>query len=84
MFSLRWFSQPESAFKFNVPVLRRLMAEVHIIGTLDGGEGFSSPNVSCKWSLEAGGAWRLLEGNKDGETQVKNKKTSCKSKIYYR
>ena len=46
------------------------MAEVHIIGNLDGGEGFSSPNLSCKWCFETGGAWRLLEGVKDGQTQV--------------
>lgn len=46
------------------------MAEVHIIGNLEGGEGFSSPNLSCKWSFETGGAWRLLEGVKDGQTQV--------------
>ena len=46
------------------------MAEVHIIGTLDGGEGFSSPNLSCKCSFEVGGAWKLLEGLRDGQTQV--------------
>lgn len=46
------------------------MAEVHIIGSLEGGEGFSSPNISCKWCFETGGAWRLLEGVKDGQTQV--------------
>ena len=54
------------------------MAEVHIIGNLDGGEGFSSPNLSCKWCFETGGAWRLLEGVKDGQTQVQVLKFNVK------
>ena len=48
------------------------MAEVHVIGQLEGGEGFTTPNLSCRWSLETGGAWKLLEGTKEGQTQVKS------------
>lgn len=43
---------------------------MHFIGQLEGGEGFTTPNLSCRWSLETGGAWKLLEGTKEGQTQV--------------
>lgn len=48
------------------------MAEVHVIGEIAGGSGFPSQNVFCKWGLTAGGAWRLLEGLSEGQTQVDN------------
>ena len=46
------------------------MAEVHVIGEIAGGSGFPSQNLFCKWGLTAGGAWRLLEGLSEGQTQV--------------
>lgn len=46
------------------------MAEVHIIGRLQGGSGFPSNSLFCKWSFVAGGPWLLLEGHADGQTQV--------------
>ena len=46
------------------------MAEVHIIGQLLGGSGFSNSQLFCKWKLVAGSAWRLLEGDAEGQTQV--------------
>ena len=46
------------------------MAEVHLIGDLVGGSGFPSGSLFCKWSLVVGGAWRVLEGAKEGQTQV--------------
>lgn len=48
------------------------MAEVHIIGRLDGGSGFPQSSLFCKWSIVAGTPWLLLEGHADGQTQVDN------------
>jgi hypothetical protein len=46
------------------------MAELHVIGQLVGGEGFPSSDLFCRWKLVAGPAWRLLEGQAEGQTQV--------------
>lgn len=46
------------------------MAELHIIGELVGAIGFPSGNLSCKWGLAVGNAWKILEGAQDGQTQV--------------
>ncbi|EDV29916.1 B9 domain-containing protein 2 [Trichoplax sp. H2] len=48
------------------------MAEVHIIGEIIGATGFPSNNLYCKWSIHTENAWRLLEGNHEGQTQVDN------------
>jgi hypothetical protein len=45
--------------------------EVHIIGEICGGSGFGDGvSVACKWALEAGDGWELLEGAKGGQTQT--------------
>uniref|UniRef100_A0A3Q3WFX4 B9 domain-containing protein 2 n=1 Tax=Mola mola TaxID=94237 RepID=A0A3Q3WFX4_MOLML len=46
------------------------MAELHIIGQIVGGSGFPQSSLFCKWGVHAGGAWRLLSGLKEGQTQV--------------
>jgi len=46
------------------------MAEVHLIGELVGGDGFCSANLFCKWGLVVGSAWKVLEGQHEGQTQV--------------
>lgn len=46
------------------------MAEVHIVGQLVGGTGFTERNLFCKWGIEAGRNWDLLEGFDAGQTQV--------------
>lgn len=46
------------------------MAEVHLIGELVGGDGFCSSNLFCKWGLVVGSAWKVLEGQHEGQTQV--------------
>ncbi|XP_072346284.1 uncharacterized protein [Scyliorhinus torazame] len=48
------------------------MAEVHIIGQIVGASGFPQNSLFCKWGLQAGCAWKLLSGLKDGQTQVDN------------
>lgn len=46
------------------------MGEVHLIGDLIGGSGFPSANLFCKWGIAYGAAWKILEGLKEGQTQV--------------
>jgi B9 domain-containing protein 2 len=53
------------------------MAEVHVIGEIAGASGFPSQNLFCKWGLTAGGAWRLLEGLSEGQTQVDYPQVGC-------
>jgi len=36
---------------------------LHLLGEICGGSGFGAGvGVACKWALEAGGRWELLEG----------------------
>ena len=46
------------------------MAEVHVIGELEGGSDFPSGDLFCKWSVSHGSGWRLLEGASEGQTQI--------------
>ncbi|CAG0917254.1 unnamed protein product [Notodromas monacha] len=47
------------------------MAELHLIGQLVGAIDFSSGScLFCKWSVSAGGSWRLLGGAESGQTQT--------------
>ena len=45
--------------------------ELHLLGEICGGSGFGAGvGVACKWALEAGERWELLEGFAGGQTQV--------------
>ncbi|XP_067412763.1 B9 domain-containing protein 2 isoform X1 [Emydura macquarii macquarii] len=46
------------------------MAEVHIIGQIVGASGFPHSSLFCKWGIHTGGAWKLLSGLREGQTQV--------------
>ncbi|XP_067942559.1 B9 domain-containing protein 2-like [Watersipora subatra] len=46
------------------------MAEVHIIGQVQGATGFPEHSLFCKWGIHAGGAWRIINGQRHGQTQV--------------
>ena len=49
------------------------MAEVHLIGQLvGGGEFYPYTSLFCKWSIQTGGAWKQLQGLREGQTQVDN------------
>jgi hypothetical protein len=49
----------------------RPQPELHLLGELCGGSGFGAGvGVACKWALEAGERWELLEGFAGGQTQV--------------
>ena len=52
------------------------MAEVHLIGEIVGGDGFCSSNLFCKWGLVVGSAWKVLEGQHEGQTQVDHPQVS--------
>lgn len=44
--------------------------EVFFVGEITGGRGFPSRDLFCKWEVVHGEGWVLLEGTKDGQTQV--------------
>lgn len=46
------------------------MSEVHVIGQILGASGFTEANLFCKWKVQMGSAWRVLEGDAEGQTQV--------------
>ncbi|CAF3883454.1 unnamed protein product [Rotaria sp. Silwood2] len=46
------------------------MAEVHIIGQILGASGFPESSLFCKWKVQMGSAWRVLQGDHEGQTQV--------------
>ena len=48
---------------------QRAMAELHVFGQVVGAGGFSLPSLFCKWSIEAGSNFRLLQGLSKGQTQ---------------
>ena len=45
------------------------MAELHIVGQITGAVDFPFPNIFCKYSIETGSSFRLLQGQKAGQTQ---------------
>ena len=45
------------------------MAEVHIVGQFVGAADFPLPSLFCKFSVEAGSNFRLLQGVTSGQTQ---------------
>ena len=45
------------------------MAELHIVGELIGAEDYSLPSLFCKFAVEAGSNFRLLQGATSGQTQ---------------
>ncbi|KAH8333574.1 B9 domain-containing protein 2 [Drosophila kikkawai] len=46
------------------------MAEVHIIGQILKAVDFAEPHLYCKWSLQSGNAWRLVQGEVQGQSHV--------------
>lgn len=48
------------------------MAEVHIVGQIYGASGFPDQSLFCKWSVQSGNSWKLLQGSKSGQTHVDN------------
>jgi len=51
--------------------LQKPTPELHIIGEICGGTGFGEGvHVACKWALEAGEKFELIEGAIGGQTQL--------------
>uniref|UniRef100_A0A1I8HZI6 B9 domain-containing protein 2 n=1 Tax=Macrostomum lignano TaxID=282301 RepID=A0A1I8HZI6_9PLAT len=46
------------------------MAEVHVIGQIVGASEFPENDLFCKWEAHFGPAWKRLEGEVSGQTQV--------------
>ena len=61
-FSIRYNRDKLRTFAENIP-------EVHFIGEICHGEGFSGCSISCKWSISWGRTWSLLAGIGNGQSQ---------------
>lgn len=48
------------------------MAELHVIGEISGATGFPSQTTYCKWTVHTEGSWELIEGLREGQTQIDN------------
>uniref|UniRef100_A0A0M3ID27 B9 domain-containing protein 2 n=1 Tax=Ascaris lumbricoides TaxID=6252 RepID=A0A0M3ID27_ASCLU len=46
------------------------MAEVHVIGQIESATAFPDCRLFCKWNLQIGGGWRVVEGETEGQTQT--------------
>uniref|UniRef100_A0A914PCQ3 B9 domain-containing protein 2 n=1 Tax=Panagrolaimus davidi TaxID=227884 RepID=A0A914PCQ3_9BILA len=46
------------------------MAELHIIGQIESGKNFPDNSLCCRWALQIGGGWRIIEGEHEGQTQT--------------
>ncbi|XP_037731263.1 B9 domain-containing protein 2 [Drosophila subpulchrella] len=46
------------------------MAEFHIIGQILKAVHFAEPHLYCKWSLQSGNEWRLVQGEVQGQSHV--------------
>lgn len=46
------------------------MAEVHVIGEIIGGSQFHEKTICCRWKLQSGENWQVLEGASQGQTQL--------------
>ena len=44
-------------------------AELHLLGQLTGGSGFPLSSLFCKFSIESGSNFRVLQGVVEGQTQ---------------
>lgn len=46
------------------------MAEVHIIGQISEAKEFPKQELFCKWYIQIGNNWKVIEGKSEGQTQV--------------
>lgn len=55
------------------------MAELYLIGQILDAQDFEEPNLFCKWSIQTGPHWKLIEGNPEGETSIDRNRFENKS-----
>lgn len=58
----------EKRLRERVRIVAESLPEVHFMGEVIGGTGFSA-GVSCKWTIEFGKYWELLSGEYSGQSQ---------------
>ncbi|KAK5965493.1 hypothetical protein GCK32_021631, partial [Trichostrongylus colubriformis] len=46
------------------------MAEVYVSGQIESANGFGDNRLCCRWTLQTGGGWRVVEGAVEGQTQT--------------
>lgn len=57
-------------FRYCFQIFIRKMAEVHLIGQIVEARDFDDRSLFCKWSINAGSCWKVLEGFREGQTQL--------------
>ncbi|XP_042861513.1 B9 domain-containing protein 2-like [Penaeus japonicus] len=66
-----WFRLPTILLMLLLEAYESIpMAEVHVIGQITGASGFGRSSLFCKWTLQLGGGWRVIEGLAEGQTQA--------------
>lgn len=52
-------------------IIADFIPEVHFVGEIKSGHGFNAgySSLTCKWSVDWGTTWSLLEGSQEGQTQ---------------
>ncbi|XP_058464972.1 B9 domain-containing protein 2 [Malaya genurostris] len=44
------------------------MAELYILGQLCKASDYDEPNLFCKWSIQFGSGWKVIEGHSEGQS----------------
>ena len=52
-------------------------AELHLLGQISGASGFPLTTLFCKYTIEAGSNFRVLQGTVQGQTQCDKPNVSC-------
>ena len=60
-------TEPATPSRREGPTTER-MAELHIVGEIVGAADYDLPSIFCKYSIEAGGNFRVLQGQPSGQT----------------
>lgn len=69
--STEMYKNEIAAARKAMSTISKPVPELHILGEICGGNGFGSgESVSCKFAIEAGDKWELLEGTEFGQTQT--------------
>ncbi|XP_062549841.1 B9 domain-containing protein 2 [Armigeres subalbatus] len=55
------------------------MAELHILGELCHASDFEEPNLFCRWSVQFGSCWKVIEGHSEGQTCASTARIERKS-----
>lgn len=58
------------------------MAELHLIGEITNAIDFEEPNLFCKWSIQIGNTWKIIEGQAEGRTHTDRNRLEDKISVF--